>query len=83
VTIIVRKTTVAKKVTRKITSISVPLYPNDTDRSAFISENAIPLLVQEALHAQSAKIDLVSGATYTSEAFARSLQAAILAKKKW
>jgi uncharacterized protein with FMN-binding domain len=83
VTIVVRKTTIAKKVTRKITSIGVPVYPNDTDRSVFISENAIPLLVQEALHAQSAKIDMVSGATYTSEAFARSLQAAILAEKKW
>lgn len=86
-TIVVRKTTtiigVRQSVKRKITSISVPVYPNDTDRSVFISENAIPTLVQEALRAQSARIDVVSGATYTSDAFAQSLQAAILAEKKW
>ena len=87
VTIVVRKTTTIvgsrKTVKRKITSISVPEYPNDTDRSAFISQNAIPVLMQEALRAQSARIDVVSGATYTSDAFAQSLQAAIMAEKKW
>ena len=87
VTIVVRKTTTTvgtrKSVKRRITSISVPVYPNDTDRSVFISQNAIPTLVQEALRAQSARIDVVSGATYTSDAFAQSLQAAILAEKKW
>jgi uncharacterized protein with FMN-binding domain len=87
VTIVVRKTTTIvgtrKIVKRKIRSISVPVYPNDNDRSAFISQNAIPVLVQEALRAQTARIDLVSGATYTSDAFAQSLQAAILAEKKW
>src|SRR5438105_6415141 len=64
VTIVVRKTTTIvgsrKTVKRKITSISVPEYPNDTDRSAFISQNAIPVLMQEALRAQSARIDVVS-----------------------
>jgi uncharacterized protein with FMN-binding domain len=87
VTIFVRKTTTIqgtkKTVKRRITSISVPTYPNDTDRSAFISQNAIPMLVGEALRAQSARIDIVSGATYTSDAFAQSLQAAIVAEKKW
>ncbi len=87
VTIVVRKTTTTvgarKSVKRKITAISVPVYPNDTDRSMFISQNAIPVLIQEALRAQSARIDILSGATYTSDAFAQSLQAAILAEKKW
>jgi uncharacterized protein with FMN-binding domain len=87
VTIFVRKTTTIqgtkKTVKRRITSISVPTYPNDTDRSAFISQNAIPMLVEEALREQSARIDVVSGATYTSDAFAQSLQAAIVAEKKW
>ena|SRR5438445_11001895 len=83
VAIVVRKTIVGKKVTRRITSITVPIYPNDTDRSAFISQNAIPVLIREALQAQRARIDLVSGATYTSDAFATSLQAAIVAEKKW
>ena len=78
VVITVKKTTIGKKVTRKITAVSVPVYPNHTGRSQYISENAIPILRSEALRAQSAKIDLVSGATYTSEAFASSLQSAIL-----
>jgi uncharacterized protein with FMN-binding domain len=86
VTIVVRKTTTVtgtkKKVTRKMTAIAVPLYPNHTDRSVFINGNALPTLKSEALRAQSASIDLVSGATDTSYAFARSLQAAILKAKR-
>ena len=78
VVITVKKTTSGKKVTRKIKAISVPVYPNHTGRSLYISDNAIPILRSEALRAQSARIDLVSGATYTSDAFASSLQSAIL-----
>ena len=86
VTIVVRKTTITtgtrKKVTRRITSISVPVYPDHTDRSVFINQNALPTLRAEALRAQSANIDLVSGATDTSDAFVQSLQAAILKAKR-
>src|SRR6266576_3170223 len=82
VTIVVRKTTTItgtkKKVTRRITAVSVPTYPNHTDRSVFINQNALPTLKAEALRAQSANINLVSGATDTSYGFAQSLQAAIL-----
>ena len=46
-------------------------------RSGSISNYAEPILHQEALQAQSAKIDTVSGATYTSDAYAQSLQAAL------
>jgi uncharacterized protein with FMN-binding domain len=46
-------------------------------RSGQISQYAEPVLRQEALQAQSAKIDLVSGATYTSDAYAQSLQSAL------
>jgi len=46
-------------------------------RSGSISTYAEPILHQEALQAQSAKIDTVSGATYTSDAYAQSLQAAL------
>lgn len=46
-------------------------------RSGSISNYAAPILHQEALQAQSAKIDTVSGATYTSDAYAQSLQAAL------
>src|SRR5205823_8148638 len=59
VAITVKKTTVGKKVTRKITALSVPVYPDHTGRSQYISENAIPILRSEALRAQSARIDLV------------------------
>jgi uncharacterized protein with FMN-binding domain len=45
--------------------------------SGQISSYAAPVLRQEALQAQSAKIDTVSGATYTSDAYAQSLQAAL------
>src|SRR6266487_2412179 len=82
VAITVKKTTTGKKVTRKITAISVPVYPSSSGRSSYISENAIPILRSEALRAQSARIDLVSGATYTSDAFASSLQSAILKAKR-
>jgi uncharacterized protein with FMN-binding domain len=86
VTILVRKTTTItgtkKKVTRRITAVSVPTYPNHTDRSVFINQNALPTLRAETLRAQSANINLVSGATDTSYGFAQSLQAAILKAKK-
>ena len=82
VVITVRKTTAGKKVTRKITAVSVPVYPNSSGRSACISENAIPILRSEALRAQSANIDLVSGATDLSEAFINSLQSANLKAKR-
>lgn len=82
VVITVKKTTKGKKVTRRITAISVPLYPDTSGRSQYISENAIPILRSEALRAQSAKIDFISEATLTSEAFAGSLQAAIAKAKK-
>jgi uncharacterized protein with FMN-binding domain len=85
VTIVVRKTTTItgtkKKVTRKLTAVSVPTYPNHTDRSVYINQTALPILRAEALRAQSANINLVSGATDSSDAFAQSLQSAILKAK--
>ena len=87
VTIVVRKTTTTigtkKTVVRRITDVKVPVYPNHTDRSVYISQQALPLLVQETLKAQSARIYLISNATYTSDAFGQSLQAAILRSKAW
>ena len=85
VTIVVRKTTTItgtkKKVTRKITAVSVPTYPNHTDRSIYINQTALPILKAETLRAQSANINMVSGATDSSDAFAQSLQSAILKAK--
>lgn len=51
--------------------------PSERARSVSISQTAGPLLRQEALAAQSADIDLVSGATFTSTSYVRSLQAAL------
>ena len=85
VKITVRKTTTItgkkKTVTRKIVGVSVPVYPNHTDRSQLINGRAIPILRSETLQAQSTRIDLVSGATDTSDSYAQSLQAAILKAK--
>ena len=87
ITMVVKKTTTItgtkKTVKRHIESIKIPVYPDHTDRSLYISQNAIPLLVQETLKAQSARIYVISGATYTSDAFAQSLQAAITKEKAW
>ena len=87
VTILVRKTTTIAggktTVKRQITSIKVPVYPDHTNRSVYISNNSLPTLIQEAVKAQSAHIYIVSGATYTSDAFAYSLQAAITKDKAW
>ena len=86
VTIVVRKTTTVtgtkKKVTRKLTAVSVPTYPNHTDRSIYINRTALPILKAEALRAQSANVNMVSGATDSSDAFAQSLQSAILKAKQ-
>lgn len=46
-------------------------------RSQDINSYAAPILVQETLNAQSARIDTVSGATYTSDGYMRSLQSAL------
>jgi uncharacterized protein with FMN-binding domain len=53
------------------------MLPNADARSRAISAAAAPILRREAITAGSAAIDAVSGATYTSEAYARSLQAAL------
>jgi uncharacterized protein with FMN-binding domain len=87
VTIVVKKTTTTilktKKstVTRRITAVKVPVFPDHTDRSIFINQQAIPMLVQETLQAQSTQINLIGGATATSYGFAQSLQSAIIKAK--
>jgi uncharacterized protein with FMN-binding domain len=63
-----------------ITDVQAPLLPFDRARSAEISQAAGPILHDEALQAVSAKtaqIDIVSGATYTCNAYVQSLQSAI------
>ena len=61
----------------RLTEVTALQLPTDHPRSLAISEYAEPILRSEALQARSAQIDLVSGATYTSIAYTRSLQAAL------
>lgn len=61
----------------KIIDVRALQLPSDRSRSARISQEAAPLLREEALKAQSANIDLLSGATYTSDGYIRSLQGAL------
>jgi uncharacterized protein with FMN-binding domain len=62
---------------KKIVDVTALKLPNDRARSERISEQAGPLLRSEALQAQNANIDLLSGASYTSSGYARSLQGAL------
>jgi uncharacterized protein with FMN-binding domain len=60
-----------------ITGVTELQMPFEHNRSAEISQQAAPYLRQEILQAQSAQIDIVSGATYTSDSYAQSLQSAL------
>ena len=51
--------------------------PYDRAQSAYISQVAGPMLRSEVLQAQSARIDIISGATYTSESYAQSVESAL------
>lgn len=61
----------------RITQVSVLQYPNGNGRDAEINSYALPILVQETIDAQSASIDMVSGATVTSVGYLQSLQSAL------
>jgi uncharacterized protein with FMN-binding domain len=62
----------------KITKVGIAsIDDGGMQRSQFIDQQAIPILEQEALQAQSANIQGVSGASYTSAGFQQSLQAAL------
>jgi len=61
----------------KLTKVTVLQRTNDGALSAQIDGAAIPALTRETLAAQSAHIDAVSGATYTSSGYVQSLQSAL------
>ncbi|MCU1478161.1 MAG: FMN-binding protein [Subtercola sp.] len=61
----------------KISDVTALQLTNDDSRSAQISNRAAPILRQEVLAAQSANVDSVSGATYTSDGYLKSLQSAL------
>ena len=60
-----------------ITDVTVVDYPNSNGKDQQINARALPELVQETLAAQSAHIDMVSGATVTSGGYLESLQSAL------
>jgi uncharacterized protein with FMN-binding domain len=80
INVTVRKTTTivkgVKKVSRKITDIG-GTFSYHTDRSLYIMQQSLPQLRQQALQSLSANVNIVSGATYTSQAFIGSLQQAL------
>ncbi|HKV30926.1 MAG TPA: FMN-binding protein [Candidatus Dormibacteraeota bacterium] len=61
----------------RITDVQAVQLPFDRQRSAEISQYAAPRLHDEVLQAQTAQIDSLSGATYTSDAYAQSVQSAL------
>ena len=61
----------------KITDSTVTKVPWSNGRDQEINSYAVPILNQEAVAQQSANIDMVSGATYTSQGYLGSLQSAI------
>ncbi len=61
----------------QLVSVKVLRFPNDRSTSRYINSQAIPILQQEAIAAQIGQVDVVSGATLTSEAFIQSLANAL------
>lgn len=61
----------------KLTAVGAVQLPNNDPRSSSISQGAEPYLKQEVLRKQGAKVDVVSGATYTSNGYMASLQSAL------
>lgn len=60
-----------------ITDVNVLQYPDGNGRDQQINARALPILIDETTSAQSASIDMVSGATYTSRGYLASLQSAL------
>ncbi len=61
----------------RLISLKVLKYPNDRRTSISINRQALPMLRDEAISAQTANVDIISGATLTSRAFIQSLGGAL------
>ncbi len=61
----------------QISDVQFSQFPNHRSRSQEINSQAMPLLTQEAIQSQQAQVDVVSGATDTSDAFIQSLASAL------
>ncbi len=65
----------------KIIDVQFLQYPNDRGTSIMINGQAMPYLKSEAIQAQNAQVNIVSGATDTSQAFIASLTNALAQAK--
>ncbi len=61
----------------KFSAVNAVVLPHGTSYDEQVDQIAVPLLTKEAVSAQSAKIQMVSGATYTSTGYIQSLQSAL------
>jgi len=62
---------------RKVTDVKILQVPAEDPMDVQINQFAVPILIRETITAQSAKIDMVSGATVTSDGYVQSLQSAL------
>lgn len=65
----------------QLSNVQIMQSPNDNGHSKQVSDSSLPQLVQEAIQAQNANVNIVSGATQTSQAFQQSLAAALAQAK--
>lgn len=65
----------------RITDVIFLQYPNDNSTSQYVNSQADPMLKQEAIQAQSAQVDIISGASASSQAFRQSLADALAQAK--
>jgi uncharacterized protein with FMN-binding domain len=65
----------------QISDVQFLQYPNDRRTSIMINTQAMPMLRSEAIAAQSANVDIISGATDSSQAFVESLGSALAQAK--
>ncbi|HXZ99953.1 MAG TPA: FMN-binding protein [Candidatus Binatia bacterium] len=61
----------------RITDVKIVQQPSDNPQSAYIASVAIPYLRQEVLQAQSAQVQIISGATFDSQSYMQSVQSAL------
>jgi uncharacterized protein with FMN-binding domain len=62
----------------RMVAVDVPQYPADRRASQRINGRALPILESEVISAQSARVNIISGATLTCDAYLRSLNAALV-----
>jgi uncharacterized protein with FMN-binding domain len=77
--------TIASIQIRQLTDVTWPVFPNHTSRSIYINQQALPLLQYETFKLQAnaaQKLQVIAGATNTTDAWKTSLQAALQRAEK-